>query len=259
MSGENERERQAQLSARVVEEGYVTLQERMHTYRRARNQGNSAAGLAPDTNPVIVLQDAVESFFSLIRPYVEGGPRLREYWRGALAQHPDEQHASPERALAYYREHSTGVWQTQKHTKAISAQQLNQATGGQAAVADGGAEDPGTWHSLLGLPETTRVLYTEPAFEDEAFTGYYAVQGRFAVVGLGDIKHWQVRTKTERGRGGGFMSGETATREVREPEPAAKVETAAEMLVDVADELGAIATYEPSGETVHGTPVPDDT
>jgi hypothetical protein len=78
------------------------------------------------------------------------------------------------------------------------------------------------------------------------------------VLGLRSIRNWTVETHRERQTGDGFMAGETATSETREPEPAAKVETAAEMLVDVADELGAIATYEPSGERVHGTPVPDE-
>jgi len=54
------------------------------------------------------------------------------------------------------------------------------------------------------------------------------------------------------------MAGETGGRKVQDAEPAKKVETAARMLVEVADELEAIATYEPRGERVHGTPVPDE-
>lgn len=249
MAGNDQQEDQAQLSARIVEEGYVTLQERMHTYRQARNQGNRAAGLGPDEDPVIILQDAVETFFSLIRPYIEDEPRLREYWRGALAQHPD-QHLTRERAFAYYDEHSTGVWQKQPHVFQVPQRLQQQPADGDAAAAtDGGQPDPADWHEMLGLSDSVRVLGVSQ--------GYY-VEGRFSVLGLRNIKRWEVRTHRERQSGNGFMAGETATRETREPEPAKKVETAAEMLVDVADELNAIASYEPSGDRIHGTPVPDE-
>jgi len=250
MPGDEHRQQQAQLSARVVEEGYVTLQERMHTYRQARNQGNAAAGLAPDEDPVLLLQDAVETFFSLIRPYIDSDPRLAEYWRGALAQHPD-QHLPRDRAVAYYTEHSTGVWQTQTHVYQVPTRlQSAQAEASDAAAAtDGGQASPAEWHDMMNLSDTVRVLGVSD--------GFY-VEGRFSVLGLRDIKTWTVETHRERTSGGGFMAGETSTSERREPEPAAKIETAAEMLVDVADELNAIASYEPTGERVHGTPVPDD-
>lgn len=248
------------VTARVVEEGYVSLQDSMRTYRQARNQGHRAAGLPSDADPVILLQDAVETFFELIRPYIKDEPRLSEYWHGGLARHPDEQHDTPGGAVEYYVENSVGIWQTQQHTGAIPAgeQPAQTATGAQGAIADGGVPDsPREWHALLDLPETVRVLRVEPALSDEDFNGWYYQEGRFAIVGLRDVTRWEVRTHTERERGAGFMAGETAASETREPEPAAKVETAARMLIEVADELGAIATYEPAGDRIHGTPIPD--
>lgn len=261
MPDQNDDRRNGQLSAQLVEEGYVNLQERMQTYRQARNQTHLAAGLDPGTDPVIMLQDAVETFFHLIRPYVENEPRLSEYWRGALADYPDREFTSAEHALGYFEEHSVGVWQSQSHTRALSTQQAQLPTGGDAAPAmtdgGGGAPAPDAVHRVANLSESVRVLVVEEAFDDEDFNGYYFVEGRFAVVGLRDVKNWRVTTRKTRSRGSGFMASETSESEVREPEPAGKVETVAEMLVDVADELNAIATFSPSGDRVHGTPVPE--
>ena len=247
------------VSARVIEEGYIQLHESMRTYRQARDRGNAVAGLASDTDPVLVLQDSVQTFFELVRPYLKDEPRLAEYWRGALAQYPDETFHSATEALEYYVEHSVGVWQTQQHTGAIPTARLQKNGSGNTAeaLADGGATGLQQWHDALTLPPTVRLLHVEPAFDDEDFDGWYYREGRFAVLGLREVDRWQVRRTTERVNGEGFMGGNTATDETVEGEPAAKVETAARMLVEVADELGAIVSYEPSGERVFGTPVPE--
>ncbi|MFW5956784.1 MAG: hypothetical protein ACOCQY_05215 [Halorhabdus sp.] len=261
MSDQDPRDTNAsRLSARVVEEGYIRLQETMRTYRIARDQGNAAAGLDRDEDPVIVLQNEVQTFFSLVRPYIKDEPQLAEYWWGALATYPKTRHETVAEAVEYYREHSVGVWQTQKHTVQVPAHQPNLAAeGGQQALADGG-DNPASleaWHNALGLPKTVRVLTVDQAFDDEEFDGWYYVEGRFAVLGLREIANWKIRTRTERVQGDGFMGGETAVRERREPEPAKKVEAAANMLFEVADELSAIASFTPAGDRVHGTPVPD--
>jgi hypothetical protein len=255
-NGQNNR-----VSARLVEEAYVTLQEQMRTYRQAKNRDNRAAGLDADTEPVIMLQDAVETFYHLIRTYVKDEPRLAEYWRGALAKHPERQHSSAETALEYYEEHSVGVWQSQVHTGAVpAAQPQTQAAGTNGAVADGGTPDTlADWHAALGLPATSRILWIESGAQyEDGFDGWYYKEGRFAVVGLREITNWEVTTRKQHSSGAGFMAGESSSQEVRDPEPAAKVETAARMLVEVADELGAIAGYEPAGDRVHGTPRPND-
>lgn len=260
MSDRNEDTNGGRLSARVVEEGYVKLQETMQKYRQARDQGNAAAGFAPDVDPTLVLQNEVQTFFSLVRPYVKDAPQLEEYWWGALATYPDQPHPSVSAAFDYYSEHSVGVWQSQQHTTAVPAAKLQQQTvdGSNQAVADGG-ERPSLkeWHKRLNLSSNTRILGVEQTEGDDEFEGYYCLEGRFAVLGLREIENWRVKTRTERIQGNGFMSGETSKRETREPEPAKKVETAANMLIEVADELSAIATYTPSGDRVHGTPVPD--
>lgn len=248
-----------QRSAQAVEDAYVALQDHMRTYRQARDQGNHAAGLPPEKNPVVVLQDAVQTFFQFIRPFVKGDGRLAEYWRGAIATHPDTQHRTIEDAKAYYLDNSVGVWQIQRHTGNVTIDGDAQQPAGQAqtAVADGGSINPGKWHKLLNLPDTTRILRVEPAMEDDPFDGFYYVQARFAVLGLREIPRWTIGRKTQRTSSGGFMSGETSTETHADPEPARKVETAARMLIEVADELDAIATYQPRGDQVRGTPVPD--
>lgn len=251
------------VSSEVVEKAYVTLQEKVRIYRQARDQSNHAAGLNPGTDPVVILQDAVQTFFQFVRPFIKGDPRMAEYWQGAIAQHPDTQHRTVADAKAYYRDNSVGVWQIQTHTGSLPAATTQQQNGQQPAVADGGNINvakisPGTWHEELRLPPTTRLLRIEPAFEDDEFEGWYYVEGRFATVGLREVPTWTVETRKERNSGDGFMAAETSSRKIQNPEPAKKVETAARMLVEVADELEAIATYKPRGKRVHGTPVPDE-
>lgn len=249
---------QSRLSARVVEEGYISLQRTMQTYRQARDQGNAAAGLDPSADPVIILQNEVQTFFSLVRPYIKDAPQLEEYWWGALATYPDTQHRTVDGAFDYYTEHSIGVWQAQRHTRIIPSAQLQQQTldGSNMAHADGGGPDTlRAWHKLLNISNNIRILNVESA-ADDGIDGYYCLEGRFAVLGLREVQNWQVTTRKERVRGEGFMAGETSDREVLDPEPAMKVETAANMLAEVAEELSAIATFKPRGERVHGTPVP---
>lgn len=260
MANQNNEAVERRISARLVEEGYVRLQEQMQKYRQAQNQGNRAAGIKPDTDPVIMLQDAVETFFHVVRPYVEHEPRLSEYWRGAIADYPGEAFQSPDRAAAYFSQQSIGVWQVQQHTRAVEQTpdpQQQQISPGNALADGGELPSADKLHKILNLPQTVRVLYAEEAFDDEEFNGVYYIEGRFSVVGLQNVKDWEVTTKQTRMQGDGFMAGQTSTREVRSPEARQKVETAAEMLVDVAEELNMIASYEPSGNRVHGTPVPD--
>lgn len=262
MSNQNQHDNggNSRLSARVVEEGYISLQKTLQTYRQARDQGNAAAGLKPDVDPVVLLQNEVQTFFSLVRPYIKDTPQLEEYWWGAVASYPDKPHQTIEAALDYYREHSVGVWQSQQHTRAIPAEAMQQQTldGANRAVADGGGPNSlQEWHKRLNLSNTVRILGIETTSTNDEFDGYYCLEGRFAVIGLREVSDWRVTTRKERVQGDGFMAGETATTETREPEPAKKVETAAKMLIEVADELSAIATYKPRGEQVHGTPVPD--
>lgn len=269
MPGPDDITEQGRISGRLVEEGYVSLQEKMRIYRQARNQTNLQAGLDPGTNPVVMLQDAVETFYHLVRPYVEHEPQLSEYWRGALASYPGERFAETDHALAYYEQHSVGVWQSQSHPRALSLtqRQLQTDTGDAAAVADGGdgLPMPQAIHRYANLPESVRVLGVNEASDDDEFDGYYFIEGRFAVVGLQEVRNWEVTTKqvsTNKngfmaGQSSGFMTGQSSGRTVAQPEPAAKIETVAEMLIDVADDLNAIANFEPSGDRVHGTPVPD--
>jgi len=257
MTREQDQTGGADMTARLVEEGYVNLQDTMRVYRQAKHQGSEAAGVDAGTDPVILLQDAVQTFFELVRPYINNEPRLAEYWRGALAKYPDRQFRSVAQALEYYREHSVGVWQAQDHTQIVHRE--GAATNGTGtAVADGGVPDTlADWHNALNLPKTVRMLSVQQP-DDVDFEGWVYKEGRFAVLGLREVADWEVRQTTERRSGEGFMAGETSTTQNREAEPAPKVETAARMLVEVADELNAIASYEPAGERVHGTPVPDE-
>jgi hypothetical protein len=101
-------------SARVVEESYLALQNTLRKYRLLDEFGVNEFDDNTD-EPTLALQQEVETFFELIRPYVDGEPGLRDYWEGALAAHPDGFHSSEEEAIDYYQRHSVGIWQRQRH------------------------------------------------------------------------------------------------------------------------------------------------
>jgi hypothetical protein len=239
----------ASLSAQTVEETYLSLQSAHRTLRRARNGDEDAPSVE---EAAVELQDVVLTFFEFLRPYIKDAPGLREYWEGALVDYPPERRRfdSQKELLAYYRDNSVGVWQSQVHhpdtiphpssTAAAATETAN------TALADGG-EVPETlrgWHDALRLTSRERIVAITKAPDDDPIDGWYYRPARFSVLGLRDLEDWGVAERTVRERGVGFMAGEVAEKTAREPEDPGKVETAKRMLVEVAEELGALPAYD---------------
>jgi len=236
------------LTARTVERVHLSLQESLSEFRLARDNPGSQA--APDY-PGVELQESILRFWELLRPHVRNHGPLEEYWEGAVATYPTKRLHTVAELKAYYFDKSVGVWQIQVHTDQITPQPLKQqANGSQPAIADGGELTAAEWGEALNLNKNERVLAAD------TLDGVHWVKtARMAVLGLRELDHWQIKRREVReDSSGGFMSGSVKgagfqgenTGSIKtEPvsEPPQKLLTAARMLVEVAEELGAISTY----------------
>ena len=249
----SDEDRRATASGKAVEQAYLTLQDAFREYRRWRDFGGGGGGF---DRPDIRLQDSILTFHELLRPYIRNNPSLKPYWEGAIVEHPQGQHDTPREAIQYYREHSHGIWQAQTHDWVLeTGTQATTASAPAEAATDGGQIEPNTladWHDVLGLADSVRLLQLLNTGSE-----WVVIEGRFAVVGLRDLDSWRVYESTTRETGEGFMSSQTSTDRSYESEPNAKLETAARMLVEVADKLNVIAKYDTGDDPVRNTPRPN--
>lgn len=260
-------------SAQAVEKKYLDLQAALRDYRQWRDYGSivdeDEAQHSDEShrNAHLELQDAVLTFYELLRPYLRKNRGLEHYWKGALVSHPEQPHDTTQEAIDYYREHSTGIWQIQEHKQTLAdyiGEQPSATTNGETAVADGGENVPQTldeWGEAIALPPGNRILQLYRVMDSWVFE-----EGRFSVIGLRNLDEWTTEKRQETKNQDGFMTGASGgyltdsggnTKTVVVAQPPKKVETAARMLVEAANELGAIAEYDTSDDTPRQTPRPE--
>ena len=241
----------SKASGKAVEQSYLQLQDAFREYRRWRDLGGGGPGDLEQ--PDIRLQDAILTFYELLRPYVRNNPSLKAYWEGAIVEYPQAQHEREADAIQYYLEHSHGIWQAQTHKWKLPTQTPTaQAVQPAGAATDGGHIEFSTlseWHKELGLSDSVRILQLIDVGGE-----WVVVEGRFAVVGLRDLDSWRVYEHKTREVSDGFMASKSEIETVFKAEPNRKLETAARMLVEVADKLGVIAEYNTADSPVRNTP-----
>jgi len=215
------------LATRAIQESYLSMEQAHRQFRVARDEGD-------DTDePQAMYQDAVLTFYELLRPYLKGESQLSGYWNGEIPGYPSRFHQSVDEAMQYYQDHSIGVYQMQNH--------VSQAPMNQQVLTDGGSDTPQApvqWHQLLGRPSTSRIVSVQPEGDLWFFR-----ELRFAVLGLRELDYWKAEVVTERGQGDGFMAGETNISKRLEYESPQKITTAKRMLTEAANKLGALPDY----------------
>lgn len=223
------------IPTRAIHESYLTLQRAHQDYRRARDRGD-------DTHHEQgALQDAVLTFYELLRPHLKHETGLSEYWNGELPDYTGWNFDSAAEARAYIRDKGTGVYQIQRHTLMDDLQQRQQVLtdGGNGTEQPQSFED---WHNLLGLSWERERLISWQAHDD----GVYFQVFRCAVLPLRQLDNWQTTIRRERTNGGGFMAGQTSTTEHREFVNEQKLITGKRLLVEAADKLGALSQFDAS-------------
>lgn len=214
------------LGNQAVGEAHLSMQQAHQRLREARDHGGDMQAAQAR------LQHSILTFYGFLRADIKDESQLRAYWTGHIPDYPQQFTQTIGAAEQYYREHGTGVYQTQIHT---GVEQVS-----QRALPDGGQppQQPEPWHDLLDLSPTERVVAV--GGDGGQFT-YKTL--RFAVIGLRELDTWHAKTVTERSSGGGFMSGETHQRTRKEFEPPQKLEHTKRMLVEAARDLGALPKY----------------
>ena len=220
---------QSGIPTRAIHEAYLNLQQTHHEYRRARDRGEDTHLHRGE------FQDAILTFFELVRPHLIHETSLSDYWHGDIPDYTGWDFDSDREALSYIREKGTGVYQVQQHTDLFEVN--------QQVLTDGGVQGFDTWHELLGLSDRERLIAIEPASTERK---YYGKVLRIALLGLRDLDHWKATITRERKQGDGFMASETTVTTRRQFEPEQKLVTAKRLLVEAADKLGALSDFEAS-------------
>lgn len=217
------------IPTRAIHESYINLQQIHHEYRTARDRGEDTHALRGE------FQEAVLTFYELVRPHLKHETALSGYWNGDLPEYTGWDFDSEREAVSYIQDKGTGVYQVQKHTNVFRVD--------QQVLTDGGVQGFDTWHELLGLSwDSERLIAIQPADDNQ----YFAKVLRTAVLPLRELDSWQATITRERTQGDGFMAGEAATQTRRKFEPDAKLVTAKRLLVEAADKLGALSEFEAS-------------
>ncbi|MFW5900392.1 MAG: hypothetical protein ACOCTH_01280 [Halodesulfurarchaeum sp.] len=219
------------IPTRAIHEAYLEMQRTHRDYRRARDNNLDTDG------PQGELQDAVLTFYELVRPHLKHESGLSDYWSGHIPDYAGWNFNTKAEAVEYVRENGTGVYQVQVHPTTVQVE--------QEVLADGGVQTFDEWHELLDLSWTTeRLLSIEESGEKR--NQYYARIIRAAVLPLRELDHWKTHVRKERVQGNGFMAGEAAKNVHLEYQNPVKLVTAKRLLVEAADKLGALSDFDAS-------------
>jgi len=120
------------IPTRAIHEAYLQLQDSHRELRRARDNATRDSDRAH-----AMFQDAVLTFYELIRPHLKRKSSLSRFWVGELPKYPDRWWTSVDEARRYCSRAGTAVWSLQKHVQtAASSPNVN----GESPVATDGGE-----------------------------------------------------------------------------------------------------------------------
>jgi len=216
------------IPTRAIHEAYLGMQAAHRRYRQARDE----AGV-DESQAQAGFQDAVLTFYELVRPHLKRKSSMQRLWDGELPDYPDRWWQSTEEAKRYCQQYGTAVWQLQHHVQ--TAAQSASVSGNGTALADGGGGGPAEWHERLNLTDKQRVV----SVSDDSGTLVW-VELR-AVTGLRQLDTWDTRQRRERTRGGGFMAGQSATTVTLEYVNPNRLTRAKRLLAEAADKMGLLS------------------
>lgn len=218
------------IPTRAIHETYLNMQEAHRGYRQVRDDPG-----ADETNAHAAFQDAVLTFYELIRPHLKRKGSMSSFWEGELPDYPDRWWDSVEQAQQFCLEYGTAVWSLQKHVQTMATSPNTNSGADPSVIADGGASTPADWHRELNLSDNQRVVAVE---RQEGVLTWIELR---AVTGLKKLDRWDTREKRRREKQDGFMSGETTTTIELEYVPVWKLTQAKRLLAEAADKMSMLS------------------
>lgn len=219
------------IPTRAIHEAYLSMQQAHRQYRQARDTPDADADGAH-----AAYQDAVLTFYELLRPHLKRKSGLGKFWAGDLPEYPDQWWESVDQAKQYCVQYGTAVWALQKHVQ--TATTSPNASGDATALADGGGGSPADWHDRLNLSDRQRIVAVE---QHESVLTWVELR---AVAGLKQLDSWDTRTVHKREQQDGFMAGETTTTVEMQYVPAWKLTKAKRLLAEAADKMTLLSRIE---------------
>ena len=217
------------IPTRAIHESYLNLQQAHRQYRNARSSPTT-----PERPAHGDFQDAVLTFYELLRPHLKRKSALQSYWVGEIPDYPGQAFENYAQARRYYTQRGTAVWAVQRHP------QVTPLTGdaATATVTDGGPPAPGEWHERLDRGDRTRIVAAEPDREQNVLNW---VEFRFEA-GLRQLDGWDTRrVEHEDRREDGFLVGESQTRTELRHVDIGKLQRAKRLLAEAADKMSLLA------------------
>lgn len=209
-------ENHAGIPTRAIHESYLDMQRSLKRYRKAKDKGSAAQ--FDDAHGDV--QEAVLTFYEMLRPHIKNNDGVQGYWNGELPRYDGNQPPDPEEGK--------GVLQVQQHNQNISWDKVQ-------FPEDVEVEDLQTlkdWHEVLGLNGSVRLTQVHPN-ED----GVFVSQQRYQL-GMRELDSWETKYQTRQTTIGGFLGGTLEEKEERIRVDMPKLKRAARELSDVAKEMG---------------------
>lgn len=221
-------DRHSGIPTRAIHEAYLDMQRALKRYRQAKDHATQAELKSAHGD----VQEAVLTFYDMLRPHIKSNDAVRDYWEGELPSYPQQNGDAPD------PEDGKGVLQVQNRYQQFEIPDRQQ----EAFVELETLEE---WHDALGMNGNVRLTGVH-AENGVAFVNYDAYQ-----IGMRQLDGWETEYRTKQTTIGGFLGGksETTTERVRVDMP--KLKRAARELSDIAKELELLQNVKESRPLYH--------
>jgi hypothetical protein len=212
------------IPTRAIHEAYLDMQRALKSYREAKDQQHQAAIQQAHGE----LQQAVMTFYELMRPHLKQEQALKPYWEGKLPNYT-KNGTPPE------PDDGKGILQVQEKNDSFGFEDVEVP---QSETLD-------NWHQSLGFNGNKRIqgIY---GMGDSVFVTWHEYQ-----TGLKHLDSSETSYKRHVKPKDGFMGDKTETEVQRQRIPIDRLKSAARELSDAAKEIDFLSQT--------GVPTNDDT
>jgi len=216
------------IPTRAIHEAYLDMQRSLKAYREAKDQQHQPAIQQAHGE----LQQAVLTFYELLRPHIRHESSVSDYWHGELPNY-NGNGEPPD------LDDGKGVIQVQTKRRPIQLNGLSGTTEQLQTLED--------WHDALDMNGSVRLAGVVTEGQNAIITVQEYQKG------LRHMDDWETKYTRTVERKSGFMSDKTETEVSRQRVPIDRLKRAARELADVADKLGALSDFDASGTNTEVT------